>query len=119
MEDSLWLSRYIARLRGFIRELAGLPAGQFAEVVKALEEPGTLDLAVLYAASVPRITSLWLIWEDYCRGRGSGRRVCREVQSIVEGAGPGMGVVTFFNREVKSLIVKSFNDLSPGILVPG
>lgn len=111
-------SRYANYIKSFMQDIAGLPTSQFVHVIQAIQEKETLDLAALYTVAVSRLSSLWLIWEDYCR-EGSAKPVCGEIRSMVERAGRDIGVVTFFNGEIKSLIVRLFMDLSPGILVPG
>lgn len=110
--------KYAEYIKNLLEDIAKLPNEQFTRVVQAVQERDVLDLAVVYTAAVTRLSSLWLIWEDYCRESVS-KPICAEIKEIVEHAGRGMGVVTFFNGEIKTLVVKLFHDLSPGIFVPG
>jgi len=118
MSSRLEYGKYARYIKGFIEDIAGLPSDQFMHIIQAIQERDVADLATLYMVAVARLSSLWLIWEDYCREKRD-EPVCGEIRSMVEHAGRDMGVVTFFNGEIKSLIVKLFYDLSPGILVPG
>ncbi|HID42112.1 MAG TPA: hypothetical protein EYP33_08190, partial [Pyrodictium sp.] len=59
--------KYAEYIKNLLEDIAKLPNEQFTRVVQAVQGRDVLDLAVVYTAAVTRLSSLWLIWEDYCR----------------------------------------------------
>jgi len=113
--------RYRARVRGFFSELASLPIREFDSVAKSLYEELDTDLALVYLSSISRMSVLWLIWEDYCRSSAARySEICKRIEDeLVGDSAPRVGgVSSFFNASIKSLIVKMYADLSPGIVIP-
>jgi hypothetical protein len=106
---SLLIRDTVARLR---RLLLGAAPRRYGSLVDA-------DLAVVYLATASRAMSEWLRWESRCKDRlGYEEAYCRRVEREVSSGDEGLGVVSYFNTELKKIIVRIVRDFSPGIGVP-
>ncbi len=104
-------------VRGLITLSSRLPSRDIERIVESIASEEHLDLAVAYSAAASRLASRWLRWEWLCKERGV-EETCSEVEEEVSRHGEGLGVVTYFNVEFKSIIVRMYRDLSPGVAVP-
>ena len=79
-----------------------------------------VDLVVVYVASASRALSEWLTWEAACKDKcvEAPPSYCKDVEQMVKRHDPGYGVVSYFNTELKKLLVRLVRDFSPGIGVP-
>ena len=62
---------YVRALRRFIEDVASLDPKDFNLVIESLSSNELDDVAAAYVVSSTRLIHLWLIWEDYCRGKRS------------------------------------------------
>jgi len=99
----------------FIELLMSLNTREFKDVTFSLETGGKEDLIALHLASFTRTSLAWLEWERNCRNR-PWRRECRETVEAIEQT--GLGVATYYNTTLKTLVVKACTDLAPDWLVP-
>ncbi|GEM_PF-3026457 len=110
-------STYTQIIKNFFSDLAELPPNSFSKIIESLERSTDYELAVIYTRLILSSISYWLQWEDECR-ENSTRGVCKEIIDIVKERGAGLGIVSFFNTELKTLLVKMYRDFSPGIVIP-
>lgn len=99
----------------FIELLMSLSAREFKDITFSLEVGGKEDLIALHLASFTRTSLAWLEWEKNCRNK-LWKKECKDVVEAVEET--GLGVATYYNTTLKTLVVKACIDLAPDWLVP-
>lgn len=87
-------------------------------LARRLLEPQELDLAALYARALSSVVETWLEWSALCSGGRRGGELCRRLEEEARRSSQLMGVVTYLNTRLKTLLVKFFEDFSPGVEVP-
>ena len=101
------------KLRRLLRESRGaLKASEISDI--------DVDLVVVYVAAATRALVEWLSWEAACKDKciDAPPSYCSDVEQVIKRRDPGYGVVSYFNTELKKLLVRLVRDFSPGIAVP-
>ncbi len=100
-----------ARLSRRLRELLHSELPGQAYMAEGLD----IDLAVAYSASLLRVLEEWLRWEATCKDRRLPERsgYCSEVERRVSSGDRTVGVVSYFNTELKRMLVRLVRDFAP------
>jgi hypothetical protein len=107
-------------IRDFLRDLSQLSPEDLSRVIDRARSADDTDIVAFYAMSATRLISNWLKWEERCsdKSSSSNERFCKEIEESARSHDKSIGVVTYFNSNLRRLLVKFYNDYSPGLLVP-
>ncbi len=110
----------VSIIRDFLKDLSHLSPEHLSRIIDKVRSTDESDIVAFYAASATRIISNWLKWEETCSDRSSIRneRFCKEIEESIRSYDKNIGIVTYFNSNLRRLLVKFYNDYSPGLLVP-
>ncbi len=103
------MAYYTARLLGIV---SGLPDDEYYEVLEALRFEDNSDIVVLHVGAFNMVVYAWAMFEEECRGRGR----CRNPY-LPDGVEPNQAA-SFFNEEVRRVVVQACVDLAPDWVVP-
>lgn len=112
VEEQMLATRLSRRLRELLSsEGAGLAY---------LPEGVDVEIATVYAAAALRVVEEWLRWEAICKDRvvRASSDYCEEVARSVMHGDNGQGVVSFFNSELKKILVRIVRDFAPFTELP-
>lgn len=119
MQEEAVLVAASRSLERMVREiLQSVTSEEFGGVINGIEEAVLLDISRAYLSAITAAVERWVSWAHRCQDAGGGTSFCREVEEEARESDRSIGVVSYFNRIVKSLFVKAYRDLSPAVLLP-
>jgi len=104
-------ARLVSRVTERLNKLLNSGLGATDYLLEAVD----VEVAVVYAALTLRVAEEWLRWEAACKDHvlRLGEAYCGEVERSASSGDPGQGVVSYFNTELKRMLIRIVRDFAP------